>query len=97
MRATLQPILLEFPESDETLSIYYALQDAGMPCTIVRHSLDPKLIKVKPNNLPIDSLVLKQHIVSIKGFIAGWVACYNREALPDDKRTLQTTPGCGSS
>jgi len=85
-------LLIEFPESEETLSIYYALQEAGIPCSIFRHDVDPKLIKVTPTQFPLDQLALKEHISKIKGFIMGWVACYNREALPDE-RSLQPTPG----
>jgi hypothetical protein len=77
--------LIEFPQSDETLSLYYALQDAEMPCTVARHEVDKGMIKVTPTQFPLDKLALSQHIATIKGFIMGWVACYNREALPDDR------------
>jgi len=85
------PFLIEFPESEDTLALYYALQDSGMPCTIIRHDRDPKLIKVTPDS--IGSKPFACHVAKITGFVKGWNACYYREALLPDK-SLQPNPGC---
>ncbi len=77
---------LPFPESDEILSLYYALQDAGLPCVIVRHKNDPKMISVTPPKMSTLTDMNKVAIVgNITGFIQGWSACYFREALPNDE------------
>ena len=91
-RQTMKSFLIEFPESDDILSLYYALQDHGLPCEVVRNEVDPKLIKVTPAQSPSDWLVMSGHICNIKGFILGWKACYYREAQEKDT-SLQPTPG----
>ena len=75
---------ISFPESEEILALYYALQENSIPCEVVRDNIDSKLIRVRPLDLQINELVKSLHIAKIKGFIMGWTACYYREELPSD-------------
>lgn len=68
-----------FPEGDEILAIYYALQEAGMPCVVVR-SPDPAMVRVSLDQ----DIGQPSYPERVQAFIAGWVACHNREALPFD-------------
>jgi len=88
----MQSFITKFPESDKVLALYYALQENGLPCIVVRAD-EPDEILVSPNNLPMDEMAKLQYFATIKGFILGWNACYYREALLPDK-SLQPNPGC---
>lgn len=78
---------LPFPESEEVLHIYYALQEAGLPCIVTR-SPDPALIKVRL--CPYESQA-KDYTGEVRAFVAGWVACYYREALPPTDEPLRVS------
>lgn len=91
----MKSFLTPFPESDETLSIYYALQEARLPCQIVR-SDDPALISVEPHQPPDKTPDRGEHIAKVRGFILGWVACHYREQLPNDDSLNVSRMGQGT-
>jgi hypothetical protein len=84
--------IIEFPESVETLFLFYALEENGFLSSVVRNKVDTKLIEVRPLQNPKDDIDIIIYHEKIKGFIMGWTACYYKEDLPKDV-CLQPTPG----
>lgn len=78
---------LPFPESEEVLAIYYALQEAGLPCNIAR-SPDPAMIRLRL--CPYESKA-EDYSDKVRAFVAGWVACYYREDIPSTDRPLEVS------
>lgn len=78
---------LPFPESDDAFAVWNALKDAGLPCNVTR-SPDPALIRLEL--CPYESQA-KDYTGEVRAFVAGWVACYYREALPPTDEPLRVS------
>lgn len=92
----MNPFLASFPESDQYLAIYYALQEAGLPCNVIPTG-DAGTLRFEPLQTPHGNQQEADiYAGRVRGFVEGWVACHNREALPTDQPLQVSWVGQGS-
>lgn len=81
------------------LPLYYALQEAGLPCTVTQptpESLHCTPLDARGGRHPsLQGLYLteSEQRTRIDGFVNGWIACLNQKPLdPDKPLTVSRVP-----